>query len=146
MSIEYCFEHHLHYDTDYIPYCFNCEEQKENINKLNNKKMTINGKLIKKLDIESGVSKAGKEWRRQSILVEQGGDYNKEVVIGFFGDKIKQLRDLKEGAKVDISVNVYSREFNGKYYHSIDGYLISQKTNEQPPAKLNGEDMTFLDD
>ncbi len=106
--------------------------------------MTINGKLIKKLDIESGISKAGKKWKRQSILVEQNGDYNKEIVIGFFGDKIKQLRDLNEGAKVDISVNVYSREFNGKYYHSIDGYMIAQKTNAQPPAKLNGEaDMPF---
>ena len=33
--------------------------------------MTIKGKLIKKLDMESGVSKAGKQWKRQSILVEQ---------------------------------------------------------------------------
>jgi len=105
--------------------------------------MTINGKLIKKLDIESGVSKAGKEWQRQSILVEQGGDYNKEVVVGFFGDKIKQLRDLNEGAKVDISVNVYSREYNGKYFHNIDGYMIAQKTNAQPPSKFNDDEMPF---
>ena len=106
--------------------------------------MTNNGKLIKKLDIESGISKAGKEWKRQSILVEQDGDYNKEVVVGFFGDKIKQLRDLNEGAKVDISVNVYSREFNGKYYHSIDGYMIAQKTNAQPPKNLLDNKDTML--
>ena len=105
--------------------------------------MTINGKLIRILPLESGVSKAGKEWQRQSILVEQGGDYNKEVVVGFFGDKIKQLRDLNEGAKVDISVNVYSREYNGKYYHSIDGYMIAQKTNAQPPSKFNDDEMPF---
>ena len=107
--------------------------------------MTINGKLIKKLDVESGISKAGKEWKRQSILVEQDGDYNKEVVIGFFGDKMRQLRDLNEGARVDVSVNVYSREFKGKYYHSIDGYMIAQKTNEQPPSAFvtGDEDMPF---
>jgi len=107
--------------------------------------MTINGKLIKKLDIESGISKAGKEWKRQSILVEQNGDYNKEIVIGFFGDKMKQLRDLNEGARVDVSVNIYSREFNGKYYHSIDGYMIAQKTNAQPPSAFvtGDEDMPF---
>ena len=102
--------------------------------------MTIKGKLIKKLDIESGVSKAGKEWQRQSILVEQKGDYNKEVVIGFFVEKSKQLRDLKEGGEVDVSVNIYSREFKGKYYHSIDGYLISQKSNEQPPSAFMTSD------
>ena len=107
--------------------------------------MTIIGKLIKKLDIESGVSKAGKEWQRQSILVEQKGDYNKEVVIGFFGDMIKQLRDLKEGGEVDVSVNIYYREFKGKYYHSIDGYLIAQKSNEQPPSAFvaGDDDMPF---
>jgi hypothetical protein len=57
--------------------------------------MEINGKLIKKLDVESGMSKTGKEWRKQSILVEQSGtDYNKEVVISFFGDKMKSIRDI----------------------------------------------------
>ena len=55
--------------------------------------MTIKGKLIKKLDMESGVSKAGKQWKRQSILVEQESnvDFNKDIVIVFFGDNIKKL-------------------------------------------------------
>ena len=107
--------------------------------------MEIIGKLVKKLAVESGISKAGKEWKRQSILVDQGTDFNKEVVVGFFGDKIKQLRDLNEGAEVNIKVNVYSREFNGKYYHSIDGYLIGQKSNVKPPSSfvVADEDMPF---
>ena len=107
--------------------------------------MEIIGKLVKKLDVESGISKAGKEWKRQSILVDQGGDYNKEVVVGFFGDKIKQLRDLNEGAEINIKVNVYSREFNGKYYHSIDGYMIGQKSNANQSSDFvtADEDMPF---
>ena len=93
--------------------------------------MTINGKLIKKLDVESGISKSGKEWKKQSILVEQfGTDYNKEVVISFFGDKIKSIRDLEEGADVIVSINLSSREFNGKYYHNIDGWFIAKKGKE----------------
>ena len=36
--------------------------------------MEITGKLIKKFDIESGISKAGKEWNKQSILIEQNAD------------------------------------------------------------------------
>lgn len=97
--------------------------------------MTIKGKLIKKLDVERGTSKTGKEWERQSILVEQGGQYNKEVVVGFFGDKIKQLRDLQEGSMVDILVNIYSREFKGKYYHSIDGYAISNLSGQETSSQ-----------
>jgi hypothetical protein len=108
--------------------------------------MTIKGKLIKKLDVESGTSKAGKEWKRQSILVEQESnvDFNKEIVIGFFGDKIKKLRDLQEGADVSVDVNIYSREYNGKYYHSIDGYWISQiKDHENISSDNDDNDMPF---
>ena len=54
--------------------------------------MNVIGKLIKKLDRETGVSKTGKTWEKQSILVEQNADYNKEVVITFFSDKIKSKR------------------------------------------------------
>jgi len=93
--------------------------------------MEINGKLIKKLDVESGISKAGKEWKKQSILVEQSGtDYNKEVVISFFGDKIKSIRDIQEGSEVSVSINLSSKEYNGKYFHNIDGWFCAVKGRE----------------
>ena len=92
--------------------------------------MNVIGKLIKKLDIKSGIGKTGKEWKKQSILVEQAGDFNKEVVISFFGDKIKSIRDIDEGAEVSVSINLSSREFNGKYYHNIDGWFCAVKGQE----------------
>ena len=74
--------------------------------------MKITGKLVQKLEKETGTSKSGKSWEKQSILVEQlGTDYNKEVVISFFGDKIKNLRDIEEGSDVSVSINLSSREF-----------------------------------
>ena len=115
--------------------------------------MTINGKLIKKLDVESGISKSGKEWQKQSILVEQfGTDYNKEVVISFFGDKIKSIRDIQEGADISVSINLSSREFNGKYYHNIDGWFcavvgretVGKNLLDNKDTMLNGDtDMPF---
>ena len=93
--------------------------------------MNVIGKLIKKLDRETGVSKTGKAWEKQSILVEQAGtDYNKEVVISFFGDKIKSIRDIEEGSDVNVSINLSSREYNGKYYHNIDGWFIAKEGQE----------------
>jgi hypothetical protein len=89
--------------------------------------MNITGKLVKKLPAENGISKSGKEWTKQSILVEQAGtDYNKEVVISFFGDKVKNLRDIQEGSEIDVSINLSSREFKGKYYHNIDGWFVAK--------------------
>ena len=93
--------------------------------------MNVIGKLIKKLERETGVSKTGKTWEKQSILVEQSGtEYNKELVISFFGDKIKSLRDITEGSDVNVSVNLSSREFNGKYYHNIDGWFCAELGQE----------------
>ena len=93
--------------------------------------MTITGKLISKLERETGVSKSGKTWEKQSIMVEQAGtDYNKEVVISFFGDKIKSLRDIEVGSDVSVSINLSSREFNGKYYHNIDGWFCAELGQE----------------
>jgi hypothetical protein len=89
--------------------------------------MQIIGKLVQKLERETGTSKSGKSWEKQDVLIEQSGtDYNKEVVITFFGDKIKSLRDIEEGSEVSVSINLSSREYNGKYYHNIDGWFIAK--------------------
>ena len=103
--------------------------------------MNVIGKLSKKLERETGISKSGKNWEKQSIVIEQtGATFNKEVVVSFFGDKIKSLRDIEEGADVNVSINLSSREYNGKYYHNIDGWFIAKMGKE---TVGNNEDMPF---
>ena len=105
--------------------------------------MQITGKLVKKLDRETGTSKSGKSWEKMSILIEQAGtEYNKEVVVSFFGyDKVKSLRDIEVGTEVSVSINLSSREYNGRYYHNIDGWFIA-KLGEETVAPTD-EDMPF---
>ena len=104
--------------------------------------MQIIGKLTKKLDRETGTSKSGKSWEKQDVLIEQtGATFNKEVVVTFFGDKIKSLRDIEEGSEVNVSINLSSREYNGKYYHNIDGWFIAKMGEETVGA--TDEDMPF---
>ena len=104
--------------------------------------MEIKGKLISKLERETGVSKTGKTWEKQSILVEQDVDYNKEVAISFFGDKIKKIRDIEIGSDVSVSINLSSREYNGKYFHNIDGWFIA-KLGQETVAPVNEGDLPF---
>ena len=93
--------------------------------------MQITGKLVQKLERETGTSKSGKSWEKQSIVIEQtGATFNKEVVVTFFGDKIKGLRDIEEGSEVNVSINLSSREYNGRYYHNIDGWFIAKMGEE----------------
>ena len=104
--------------------------------------MEIIGKLVQKLERETGVSSSGKTWEKQSILVEQNVEYNKEVVITFFGDKIKKIRDIEEGSDVSVSINLSSREYNGKYYHNIDGWFIA-KFGQETVSPINEQDVPF---
>ena len=105
--------------------------------------MEINGKLIKKLERETGVSEAGKTWEKQYIVMEQNTKYNKEVAVCFFNDNVKSLRDIIEGDMVSVMINLSSREFKGKYYHNIDGYWISKVSNGVVPSKENEDDLPF---
>ena len=96
--------------------------------------MEIIGKLVQKLERETGVSKSWKTWEKQSILVKQslpaGLEVKETVVIEFFGDKMQSIRDIEEGTDVNVSVNLSSREYNGKYFHNIDGWACARLGQE----------------
>ena len=104
--------------------------------------MQVKGKIEKILEVETGISKAGKEWRKQSLVIKTEDDFNNLVCVSAFGDKVKKLRDLKVGMAMTILCNVYSREYNGKYYHNIDGYHFTINSNNE----LSDKDMVTFDD
>ena len=103
--------------------------------------MRVEGKLVKILTQETGVSKANKEWKKQSIVIEQDTEYNKEVVITYFGDNINKLQAIKLGDRISCNVNLSSREFNGKYYHNIDGWSCSLNGNTS--VETTKDDLPF---
>ena len=87
--------------------------------------LTLRGKLSRKLSVESGTSKAGKEWQKQSFLVDTGSQYNPEVCFQLFGEeKIQMLSHHNEGDQIEVSFNLSSREkFCQK--NSTDSFRIS---------------------
>ena len=114
--------------------------------------MEISGKLVKILDLEEGTSKSGKDWQKQSIVIDTGEDFNNLVCVSAFGEKnLNSLCKLEEGMDVTVLCNVYSREYNGKYYHNIDGYWFSKIKEtgskdllDNKDTMLNGDnDMPF---
>ena len=93
--------------------------------------MEVSGKLVRKLAVESGISKSEKTWRKQTVLIDTGGEFNNEIAVSAFGDeKLKSLDKLEVGMQVKILCNVYSREYNGRYFHNIDGYHFTSNTRE----------------
>ena len=92
--------------------------------------MQIKGTLVKKLKVEAGTSKAGKPWKSQLCIIDTDLDYKNQVAIKFMGDKISLLDNVNEGDHVTVSCNVYSREYNGRFYNNIDGWKISSGATE----------------
>tara|TARA_R110002153_G_scaffold2725_1_gene13057 strand:- start:277 stop:600 length:324 start_codon:yes stop_codon:yes gene_type:complete len=107
--------------------------------------MEVKGTLVKKLDVESGISKSEKQWKKQTVVVDTGADYNPQIAIQAFGDeKIKDLDKLSVGDEVLIKCNVSSREYNGRYFHNIDGWFFSKNTREEVnAAPLESDDLPF---
>jgi len=93
--------------------------------------MQVTGKLVKKLELETGTSKAGKAWQKQSIVIDTGEDYNNIVCVSAFGDKVNDLERLEVDMTVNIMLNVYSREYKGKYYHNIEGWKFAQGVKDE---------------
>lgn len=97
--------------------------------------MEIKGQFIQKLSEESGVSANGKAWRKQAAIIETIETYPKKVCLSFFGDKVDHLSNVYPGAKVTASVNIESREFNGKWYTNIDCWKLTMEASEAAPAQ-----------
>lgn len=93
--------------------------------------MNISGKVVQVLPIQSGISKAGNPWQKQEFVLEQGGQYPRKVCISLFGDNVAKIPQV--GQDVMVSVDIDSREFNGRWYTEIKAWNIVQ-TGAQPAA------------
>jgi hypothetical protein len=89
--------------------------------------LSITGRIHDILQEEKGTSKAGKEWRKQAFVVDTGDQYNPYVCFSVFGDeKIGMLSQFKRNDQVEVSFNLSSRDFNGKWYHNVDAWRIQK--------------------
>jgi len=91
--------------------------------------MNISGKVVQVLPIQTGTSKAGNPWQKQEFILEQGGQYPRKVCISLFGDNVAKIPQV--GQDVMVSVDIDSREFNGRWYTEIKAWNITQTGAQQ---------------
>ena len=84
--------------------------------------MNISGKVVQVLPLQQGTSKAGNPWQKQEFVLEQGGQYPRKVCISLFGDNVAKTPQV--GQDVMVSVDIDSREFNGRWYTEIKAWNI----------------------
>ena len=92
--------------------------------------LSVKGTIKQKLELEQGTSKAGKEWKSQSFVLNTGAQYNPDICFKLFGeDKINLITNLNEGDEVEVSFNLSSREWNEKWFTSADAWKIEKLEN-----------------
>lgn len=88
--------------------------------------MDIKGKIIQVFDKVTGTSKTGNTWAKQEFLLEYGNQqYPKKFIFHLWGEKIDQFA-LKEGEEVQLSVDLESREFNGRWYTDVRAWNVQK--------------------
>lgn len=110
--------------------------------------MDIKGKLIQLLPLQSGTGKNG-EWKKQDIIIETQAQFPKKVCISIWGDRINTSQ-LQVGKMLNISFDIESREYNGRWYTDVKAWKIDaadgaggsttseqEQYNDMPPG---GED------
>ena len=105
--------------------------------------MEITGQIEHILQVETGTSKAGKDWSKGGVVLNTGDEYNPNICVGLFGDKLELLKGLNVGDEIIASVNISSREYNGKWYTQCDGWKLT-KTEGQPAVDAEeSQDLPF---
>ena len=106
--------------------------------------LAVKGKIEQILKPETGTSKAGKEWTKQEFVIETEDQYPKKVCFTLFGDKVSLVNGLSAGQEVEVSFNLESREYNGKWFHNVNAWKIDKPaTNNmpEPPPEFRMEDI-----
>ena len=93
--------------------------------------MEIQGKVIQILPEASGQGRNG-TWRKQEFILETPGQYPKKVCIVLWGDRIDEFK-LQVGEDVTASVDVESREFNGRWYTDVKAWKIDRDSQGTAP-------------
>jgi len=86
--------------------------------------MEISGKIIAVLPIATGQGKNG-TWRSQDYVLETADQYPKKVCFNLFNDKIDQF-PLAIDDQVNVSFDVESREYNGRWYTTVRAWKIEK--------------------
>ena len=111
--------------------------------------MELQGTLIEKRPVFKGTGARG-DWVKQEFILEtQESGYPRKVCLSVFGeDRVKELDTLQIGETVKASVNIESREYNGRWYTDVRAWRLEkgQVNSASPEYPAPGPIMTEPDE
>jgi hypothetical protein len=118
--------------------------------------MQVEGKLIEKLNLQSGTGRNG-EWRKQDFILETADRFPKKICVTAWSEMVNELDTCKIGDQLKVDIDLASREYNGRWYTDVKAWRISAESQaggsgsaagaapappvpEEPIENLNEED------
>ncbi len=107
---------------------------------------TIIGVIHKIFDTQ----KISESFSKKEIVIKTDEPYPQYVPVQFANKNIDKLGKYKEGQSVVVSYNVRGKEYNGKYFVSLDGWRIENgafdhSTQEQREENSIDRSNTFTE-
>ena len=88
--------------------------------------MEIKGKIISILPLASGTSAKG-PWKKQEYILQTNEQYPKKICFVVWGEKIDEYA-LKDNDSVEVSIDIESREFNGRWYTDVKAWKVVKES------------------
>lgn len=101
--------------------------------------MELQGKIIRFLPAQEGVSKNGNPWKVQPYVLETRETYPKKVYFEVAGEERILQNCCDVGDLVTISFDLESNEFNGRWFTRIRAW----KVQIDEPRESNKQDLPF---
>lgn len=85
------------------------------------------------LPLQTGEGRNG-IWKKQEFILEVPGQVTRKICFSLWGEKIDQFKPT-EGDDTEVSFDLESREYNGRWYTEAKAWKLSRKgsTAGMPP-------------
>ncbi len=100
--------------------------------------LEIKGTVVQLLPIQSGQGSGDRSWRKQDFVLDIPSNYKRQVCISLWGDNIESYK-LAVGEEVTASIDIESREYNGKWYTNVKAWKIVKSSSDTPEVGAPNE-------
>lgn len=95
--------------------------------------MELAGKVIQVLEPRSGVAKtSGNPWMIQEFVIETHEQFPHRMCFSIFGEEKINQAAINMGDEINVSFDINSREYQGRWYTDIRAWKVDHVGAEQP--------------
>ena len=83
---------------------------------------------------------------REFVITTLDPKYPQDILFQAVNDKIDMVTPLRNGQVVEVSFNLRGREFNGRYYNTLDVWKVTHDKDYVDPAAPSVQQTDEQDD